>query len=415
MQNPLIQRLLDEKDDREQFVNQTLTRVEEEERSLSDAEIANLDQVRGRIEEINAQLQPLIAYEESKATGAELAKRSTAARNTVEIQKQQTQAIARPQHRSLGDLFVNSDEYRANIGGKTGVVEVQSTLTSFIYRDAFGLADEPIGTTEPIGSYLVPQTQRLMLNGPRGQFYLLDATRRQAVSGNSIEAIVLGSPDGAKTPEWVPEASVNNGNDGFKPYVEVEGTSETFVLENVAALLNVTKAMLEDSAYVRSFVDQELLKGLKRVIDNRIGDTLNGGTFTAVTGDSWLEVIRAGIAAVESAGYPATVVVMNPADAAVVDMEMAAALGGLTALPYESRPWGLSILTSPLIPQGTCYIGDYNEAMVLFERNRATVEITDSNDRNWERNVYTFRAEQRCIPALVNPAALVKGTLNVSP
>ncbi len=63
--NPVLARLLEQRDAQTQFIDQLLARVQEENRDLVDAERSNLEAARQRITELDAQITPL---EQSEAT-----------------------------------------------------------------------------------------------------------------------------------------------------------------------------------------------------------------------------------------------------------------------------------------------------------------------------------------------------------
>lgn len=64
MSNPVITRLETARDEQVQFIDNLLGRVESEARDLVDAETANLNAARQRVQEIDAQLEPLRQFEE---------------------------------------------------------------------------------------------------------------------------------------------------------------------------------------------------------------------------------------------------------------------------------------------------------------------------------------------------------------
>jgi hypothetical protein len=72
--NPVLVRLLEDRDTQIRFIDETLARVETEERDLVDAERNNLTAARERIVELDAQIEPLEAFEELRG-----AHRSTSA------------------------------------------------------------------------------------------------------------------------------------------------------------------------------------------------------------------------------------------------------------------------------------------------------------------------------------------------
>jgi hypothetical protein len=65
--NPVLVRLLAERDEQVRFIEQTLERVETESRDLVDAEQANLRAARERITTLDAQIEPLEEFETLRA------------------------------------------------------------------------------------------------------------------------------------------------------------------------------------------------------------------------------------------------------------------------------------------------------------------------------------------------------------
>ncbi len=415
MSNETIKRLQQERQDREAFVVNLLNSVEDEGRSLTESEVANIDEARARVESIDTQLEPLVKWEESRSSAAELTKRVRVAERSRDLQVADTKAIAPlGQFRSLGNAFVNSDEFRSANGGVMRD-RYRVDVSMHEMRAANGLEGEQINTTEPIGEYFLPQSTRLNATGPVPRFDLYDAVNKISVSTGSLEIVRYGSPDGAATPEWVAEASVVNGTDGQKPWTELTAEMDTIVLETVAGLIDVTRQMLQDSSTIRGFIDNQLFVGIRRQVDNKIGEVIEAGTYSAVTGNDWNEAIRKAMAACQLNGYNPTVILAHPNDAAMIDLNQLGLLGGLSAIPQSFSPYGLQVITSPVLTEGTIYVGDLNTAVSLFERTGVEIFVTDSDKDKFSRNIFTILAEQRCMPAVIQPAALVEATVTVTP
>ena len=68
MANAVLERLLAQRQEQFNFIDQTLQRVEAEERDLVDAEQKNLEGARQRIVELTEQIKPLEAFEELRST-----------------------------------------------------------------------------------------------------------------------------------------------------------------------------------------------------------------------------------------------------------------------------------------------------------------------------------------------------------
>ncbi len=411
MSNDTIKRLQQERQDREAFVANLLSTVEDEERSLTEAELDNINDAKTRVKQIDSQLSPLVEWEESRSAAAEMTKRVRVAEKSRELHTQQTKAVAPlGQYRSLGSAFVNSDEFRSANGG---VMSHRFTIDSSMHelRDANGLEGEPIGTSEPIGSYFLPHPARIDATSPLPQFALYDAVTKISVSTGSLEIVRYGSVDGAEVPAWVPEAS--STETGQKPWTELKAEMETIVLEQVAGLVDCTRAMLQDSATIRGFIDNQLFVGIRRQVDNKIGESIEAGTYSSVQGADWNETIRRAMAQCQLNGFTPSVILAHPNDAASIDLNMLGLLGGLSALPSSFSPYNLRVITSPVLTEGTIYVGDLATAVSLFERTGIEIFVTDSDKDKFSANIFTILAEQRCQPAVIQPAALVEASVAV--
>lgn len=70
--------------------------------------------------------------------------------------------------------------------------------------------------------------------------------------------------------------------------------------------------------------------------------------------------------------------------------------------------WGLPVIESEVIPEGTFYTGDLKQ-MVVWDRQDPTVYITDSNRDHFERNIIDILYEGRWAFGVLRPPAIVKG------
>jgi HK97 family phage major capsid protein len=70
--------------------------------------------------------------------------------------------------------------------------------------------------------------------------------------------------------------------------------------------------------------------------------------------------------------------------------------------------WGLPVIESEVIPQGTFYTGDLKQ-MVVWDRQDPSIYITDSNRDHFERNIIDILYEGRWAFGVLRPPAIVKG------
>jgi HK97 family phage major capsid protein len=70
--------------------------------------------------------------------------------------------------------------------------------------------------------------------------------------------------------------------------------------------------------------------------------------------------------------------------------------------------WGLPVIESEVVPQGTFYTGDLKQ-MVVWDRQDPSLYITDSNRDHFERNIIDILYEGRWAFGVLRPPAIVKG------
>ena len=109
-----------------------------------------------------------------------------------------------------------------------------------------------------------------------------------------------------------------------------------------------------------------------------------------------------------------TAYILNPIDWETLDLtvdnEARYYFGGPMVLGTP-RLWGLPVVECEPVRQGTGYVGDMKQA-VLWDRESATMHITDSN-RDWfERNILAILFELRAAFGVLRPAAIVRMDLH---
>jgi HK97 family phage major capsid protein len=101
---------------------------------------------------------------------------------------------------------------------------------------------------------------------------------------------------------------------------------------------------------------------------------------------------------------------LNPYDWETIDLARGAQgqfyFGGPMQMGTKML-WGLPVIESEVIPQGTGYSGDLKQ-LVVWDRQDPTVYITDSNRDHFERNIIDILYEGRWAFGVLRPPAVVK-------
>lgn len=379
-------------DERKSLVDQ-ITSITEgaslDERDISDAEMELVERANTRIEAIDRQMQPLIRSEELRNAGASLD--VLQARATARQQRETATLQVSERVPSLGD-FVDSDAYRNWSGnGKSSLFTIEQRASSLRATLTEGAAP---------GSTLLPHPPKYVLPQGDRETPLLDAISRLMVSTNSIDLVTYGVPAGATGAAEVAEAAK-------KPEAALTTTATTVNVPTVAYWLKATRQLLQDAPAARGFIDDQLRRGLVTKMETDAGAAIGGATYTKTTGatkQTLLEVARIGVATVAAAGFRPNAILCSPTDAAAFDLALYTKTFNGAAMGIN--PWGLQVI--PVNGLTKAYVGDFKAGVTLVERTGINIYISDSNEDDFLKNVFTILAEYRAKTVVTQPAAITE-------
>lgn len=342
---------------------------------------------------------------------------------------------------SIGQSFVKSDAYRgliaqlpagSHFGEKT---RVQSAAMP-VEGSLMGTKSLITGLSDTSAGALIQNDWRGMLD----PYYQRPLTIRDIVTNGSttsdtIEYVRLTSVTNNAAPVAEAQSTLPIGDGtggtttptlgGLKPESAMVFARATTVVRTIAHWIPVTKRALADAAQIRTLIDAFLRYGLEEELeDQMIAGSGSGENFTglantsgvqtqdAPTGDETiLDTTRMARRKVRIGGRAQpTAYVMNPIDweniELLKDAENRYYGGGPFALTTP-RLWGLPVVESEAVPAGTIYVGAWNQA-VLYDREQATVQATDSHSDFFTRNLVVILGELRAAFAVLRPPAFVK-------
>ena len=223
-------------------------------------------------------------------------------------------------------------------------------------------------------------------------------------------------------------APVSEGS--LKPKSELTFELITEPVRTIAHLLDISLQMLDDVSYIRSYIQNRMIYGLKLIEE---GQLLNGsgtgqnleGIYTAataysqpsgavVTDEQDLDKLRLALLQVELAEAFSTGIVLHPTDWANIELLKDANKQYLFTNPQNTttgRVWGRDVVSTQAMTQGKFLVGDFAMHAQILDRQDANVAISFENKDNFERNMATLRVEERLALAIYRPEAFVKGTL----
>jgi HK97 family phage major capsid protein len=387
-------RLVDERDHLTEMANTTADRAAAEDRDLTDTERESLKSWQERCGLIDSQLEEHRAQIESQRSWAKL---------RTELDKSSEPPAPSPRNgnqapametRSWGQIFTESEAFRT-YGGR-GTSEALELPGLFETRAPIDLPT--------LGNIIRPQIWQPPT--PRLENPLLEVVGRQPVSVGSVEYFYFKPFPPPNAPEVAEGA--------LKPEAAFTVEEKAEALKTYAHHKVITRQALEDFPRIRSIVDDRLRVGLFRAIEAAgVAALVANADIPDEQGDNLLEAIRSGLATVQSAGYSANAVGLNPHDWAALDIAiLAATFNG----PVVGRTfWGLTPVPMPTLASGTAYVGDFGTGMTYFDRNVTNVFASDSHGDLFLRNQLAILAETRALLVVTEPAALVKAEGAVAP
>ena len=405
------------------------------------------------IKELKGLIDGMEAFNEVREWGQEASGQSVAAAAAA------GHAVPRQQLLSIGEMFTNSEEFKSLGGGRNGANmpapwQVKTSLTTHNYgvKDVFSAmptAGNLSGFQRGSGLGDFGSVQRdPMVASPMRTKRVRDLFPVRRTSAQVIEyfrQLGFTSISNANFPDGAPGYSSDNaaaavperasGAFGLKPQSSFEFIGEQAPVRTLAHWEAAHRNVLADEPQLRSIIDNELLYGLRLLEDNQIlngngsGENLKGvlqttgiqtyswsAGATLPVADTKADAIRRAATLAFLAYYEPSGIVMHPND--WEDIELTKDTNGQylvavsVAMGGEPRVWRMPVVETPAIAEGTALVGAFGTGAQLYDREDASIRISEQHSDFFIRNAIVILAEQRLALAVKRPEAFVKVTLN---
>lgn len=334
--------------------------------------------------------------------------------------------------KTLGERFTEAPEFRgwlSSVAPSGKVPESAKGLHSPAV--AFGMKDLVTGASDTSGGALVTNDWRGLLDG-LAQFQrpltIADLVTRGTTGSDTVEyARVTGfTNNAAAVPEATSAAEIDGSTvtavaGGRKPESGMTLEKVVTSVKTLAHWIPATKRALSDAAQIRTLIDSFLRYGLEEELEDQIltGDA-TGENFEGILevsglqAQAWdtdlLTTTRKARTLVRTVGRARpTAFVFHPNDNERIDLlknnNGDFYFGGPTSNP--SAPlWGLPRVESEAMPEGTGMVADWRMA-VLWDREEAALQVSDSHADFFVRNLVAILAEMRAAFGVIRPKAFV--------
>ena len=415
----------------------TLKAEQEDDRDFTAEEAGQLREYMGKATQLKAEIEKLKGNDELRRTLAELGDDIALNVNTDEKgQRQTASGFHLPDKaKSLGQQFTESTEYK---GLLAQAPNGQFAKNQRVQSEMFGVKALVTGGSDTSGGALVQNDYRGLAVGLdlfQRPLRLRDVVTPGTTTSDTVEYVRVTSvtnnaaPIAEATSSAAPTAPggagalVNNAGGGYKPESGVALAKVTAAVKTIAHWMPATKRALSDAAQIRTLIDAFLLYGLEEELEDQMiqgdgtGENFEGlGSVSGVQAQAWdtdmLTTLRKAKTKVRTVGRSvANAYLLHPTDLETLDLlqdnEARFYFGGPSGAGTAQPLWNLPVIETEAVPAGTGYCGDFRKA-VLWDREQATIQVTDSHLDFFVRNLVAILAEMRAAFGVLQPSAFVE-------
>lgn len=348
-----------------------------------------------------------------------------------------------PESKSLGELFLGSDEFKSLAGGRNGVNmnapwEFTGNTFGAYQKDVYSAL--PTGTP---GSFGRIQRDPIVESAKR-KTRVRDLFPARSTTAAVIEYFkVSGFADHADSPYTTVNAASTVAERqgsafGRKPQTSLAFVGEQAPVRTIAHWEAAHRNVLADEPQLRAIIDNELLYGLRIEEDDQIlngngsGENLMGilsrtdiQTYSWSAGetlpvpDTRGDAVRRAATLAFLAHYEPTGVVLHPNDWEKIELNKDENGQYLMAvsmqLGAEARLWRMPVVDTPAMPEGTALVGAFGTGAQLYDREGSSIRISENHEDFFVRNAIVVLAEERLALAVKRPESFVEVTFDAAP
>jgi len=426
LQGALRKKMADNKEIADSFkLEDGVMQVSADQKAAFDRNMADIKEIKSLIEGLEG-MREVEQWGERPATESVAAK-ADAAQHAAEIRE----AL---RGKSLGELFTESAEFKALDGGRNGANMPSpwslkaADFTGYNVKDVYSAL--PTGTPGAFGSI---QRDPIVVPPMRTR-RVRDLFPTRTTTAAVIEYFrMTGFTNAAST-----VAERSGSAFGAKPQSSFTFVGEQAPVRTIAHWEAAHRNVLADEPQLRSIIDNELMYGLRLQEDEQFlngdgsGENLTGvlqtsgiQTYTWSDGatspvaDTKADAIRRAATLAFLSYYEPTGVVLHPND--WEDIELTKDANGQylvavsVAMGGEPRIWRIPVVETPAIAEGTALVGAFGTGAQLYDREQASIRVSEQHSDFFVRNAIVVLAEQRLALAVKRPEAFVSVDFDAAP
>lgn len=423
--------------------------VSTEQKTAFDKNMRDIKEIKSLIGDLES-MEDISSWGSEQTTPSVAAEFAAASANVTQLSSNELKTI--------GEMFTESPEFKSLNNGRNGANmaspwTVAASLTGYSVKDVFtamptvgnlsgftrggGLGD--FGSVDRDAMVISPmRTKRVRDLFPVRRTTAAVIEYFRQIGFTSLEAPGV-SASAYSTNNAAAAVAERTGN-AFtaKPQSSFKFVGEQAPVRTLAHWEAAHRNVLADEPQLRSIIDNELMYGLRLLEDSQIlkgsgsGENLMGvlntpsiqeyawsdGAATPVP-DTKADALRRAATLSFLAYYEPSGVVMHPNDWEDIELTKDANGQYLLAVSIAAggapRVWRMPIVDTPAMTEGQALVGAFGTAAQLYDREQASIRISEQHADFFVRNAIVILAEQRLALAVKRPEAFVKVTFDAEP
>lgn len=254
----------------------------------------------------------------------------------------------------------------------------------------------------------------------------------------TIRDLIAPGQTSSNAVEYVKETGFTNNagpvtEGGAKQYSDLTFDLENAPVRTLAHLFKASRQILDDAPALQSFINARGNYGLKLaeegqlLFGNGTGANLAGivplaQAYSApggvvISGEQRIDRLRLALLQAELAEFPSDGIVLNPIDWAMIELLKDANGNYLIGQPQgNTQPmlWRRPVVATQAMPQDDFLVGAFALGSQIFDRMDVEILISTENDKDFENNMVTVRAESRLAFAVYREEGFVTGSLTAT-
>ena len=251
---------------------------------------------------------------------------------------------------------------------------------------------------------------KTLVEGPRTALVIRDLFGAESISGAALTYLVEGAMEGAP-------AVTAEGN--AKPQIHfADPTPKTVSLKKIAAFIKESDEYISDYPFLASAINGRLMYQVGLIEQNTLVADLLGTSGIQTDNTSWTAsstatdiadlILDAAMDVQDGSGFAADGIVLNPATWYALRVAKNGNDdyygGGFFGAQNIPNLWGIPVCVTPAVTAGQIVVGAFKACGSVVSMGGITVEATNTDADDFQKNLMTIRAEERLALAVRRPA-----------